>query len=134
MKKSCLIWIALLPATMVMAAEDFDGSAPMACQPEHGHDCLPTEQACTRLQPKSDKDLTVRIDVKSKTVRTPYRNDLLPIQNVTNNTKALVLQGTTLDIVWSATVQRATGKLTITIADREGAYVIFGQCKLASAK
>jgi hypothetical protein len=30
-------------------------------------------------------------------------------------------------------INRGSGKLTVTIADRMGAYVIFGQCKAAGA-
>jgi len=33
-------------------------------------------------------------------------------------------------MAWSAVVKRASGKVTVTIADRMGAYVIFGQCKM----
>ena len=51
----------------------------------------------------------------------------------TNGGKSLILQGTSLEFVWAATVNRTTGRLTVTIADREGAYVIFGQCKLGEA-
>ena len=64
-------------------------------------------------------------------VKTPYRNDTLPIQSFSFNTKSLVMQGTSLELVWSATIHRTTGRLTIAIADREGAYIIFGQCAIS---
>jgi hypothetical protein len=67
-------------------------------------------------------------------VQTPFRTDKLPIASVGKNAKSLILQGTSLEMVWAATVHRTTGRLTLTIADREGAYVIFGQCKLADSK
>ena len=66
-------------------------------------------------------------------LKTPYRNDTLPIQSFSFNTKSLVMQGTSLELVWSATIHRTTGRLTVAIADREGAYIVFGQCKLSSA-
>jgi hypothetical protein len=44
--------------------------------------------------------------------------------------KQLQLQGTSEKFAWSAVVNRKTGKVTVTIADRVGAYVIFGQCKV----
>ena len=78
--------------------------------------------------------MTLRIDVSNKTLRTPYRTDALPIQTVGTNRASLTLQGTSLELVWSATVHRTTGRLTLAIADREGAYIIFGQCKVAGAK
>ena len=128
----CLLVAALLAATAA-AAEDFDGSQTMICQPFQGHDCLPTEISCKPLKAEKGRDIDFAIDVANRTVKSPYRTALLPIQNVTNNTKSLLLQGTTLEIVWSAAIQRATGRLTIAIADREGAYVVFAQCKLADA-
>lgn len=124
----------LLVASTVSAAETFDGSLPMTCEPIVGHDCLPKENSCKQLQPEAGKDLTLRIDISNKTLRTPYRTDALPIQTVGTNRASLTLQGTSLELVWSATVHRTNGKLTLAIADREGAYVIFGQCKVAGAK
>ena len=75
----------------------------------------------------------VLIDPPGKTVKSPYRTDLLPIANSAINNEQLQLQGTSEKFAWSAVVNRGTGKLTITIADRMGAYVIFGQCKAAGA-
>ncbi len=130
MHKPWLTSIALLSVTAATAAADFDGSQPMTCLPSQGHDCLPTEKTCKPLRPESGKDLRMHFNMATKSVRTPYRNETLPIQALGANTESLVMQGTTLQLVWSATVHRRTGRLTIVIADREGAYVIFGQCTL----
>ena len=72
------------------------------------------------------------VDVANKQVKSPYRTALLPITNVTNNKENLVLQGTDLQFAWSALIHRTTGAMTISIADRKGAYVIFAQCKLSA--
>ena len=135
MKKPCL-WpvAAMLAATTAMAAEDYDGSKAMTCPAIEGHDCLPNQAACKPLKPEAGKALELKIDVANKVVQTPFRTDKLPIASVGKNAKSLILQGTSLEMVWAATVHRTTGRLTLTIADREGAYVIFGQCKLADAK
>ncbi|HEX2493515.1 MAG TPA: hypothetical protein VHK24_07040 [Steroidobacter sp.] len=124
-----LLSITLLPLTAA-AAEEFNGTSPMLCEPLRGHDCLPTETACKPLKPEPGKDLNMRFDVQKMIVRAPYRNDTLPIQSFGYNSKSLVMQGTSLDLVWSAAINRTTGQLTIAIADREGAYVVFGQCRL----
>jgi hypothetical protein len=44
----------------------------------------------------------------------------------------LILQGAADKFAWSSVVLRKTGKITITVADLKGAYVIFGQCKPAA--
>ena len=128
-----MLWVSMMMlSTGVALGEDFNGSKPMSCAALQGRDCLPTEAACKDLKPEAGKDLNLLIDVAKKQVRTPYRYDLLPIKTTTNNTKSLILQGTSLEYAWNATIHRTTGRLTIVIADREGAYVIFGQCKLAT--
>ena len=83
------------------------------------------------VKPESNTAPVVRIDPGNKTVKTPYRTDLLPIANSALNNEQLQLQGTSEKFAWSAVVNRKTGKVTVTIADRIGAYVIFGQCKVA---
>jgi hypothetical protein len=97
------------------AAVDLDDSKPLMCTGLKGHDCTPA----------------IRIDVAGKTIKMPYRTKLLSIQNTVVNDEQLELQGTALKFAWSAVVNRGSGKMTVTIADREGAYVIFGQCRVA---
>jgi len=45
-----------------------------------------------------------------------------------------VLQGADLQFAWSALINKKSGAMTISIADRKGAYIVFGQCKVAEAK
>jgi hypothetical protein len=134
MKKFFLAPIFLLSAATTFAADEFNGSQPMACKPQAGHDCLPTENTCSRLKPEPGKDLTLHIDVAKMSLKTPYRNDTLPIQSFGFNEESLVMQGTSLQLVWSATIHRTRGNLIVAIADRKGAYVVFGQCQVVGAK
>jgi hypothetical protein len=114
-------------------AADFDGSVPLTCTPSAGHDCAPATAQCRKLQSETKGTGELRIDFANKTVKTPYRADLLPIQNSATNREQLVMQGTDLKFAWSAIVNRSTGAITLAVADRVGAYVIFGQCKVAAA-
>ena len=124
--------IALSLLTTAAMAEDFDGSKPMTCAPLQGHDCLPTEKSCKPLERRLEKDSDFGFDIAKKLVWSPYRTKNLPIEHVSTNAESLVLQGTTLQLVWSGTIHRKTGRMTVVVADREGAYVVFGQCKLGS--
>ena len=123
--------LALSAIATVAVAEEFDGSVPMDCTALKGHDCLPTENKCNRLKPESDVAPVFGIDVAKKEVRSPFRTSVLPIQHVTQNKDSVVLQGTDLQFAWSAVIHRTKGTMTITVADRKGAYVVFGQCKVA---
>ena len=114
----------------VAGAADLDGSAPLTCTGLAGYSCDPAK-ACSKVKPESNAPPVVTIDPTNKTVKTPYRTDLLPIANSATNNEQLQLQGTAEKFAWSAIVNRQTGKVTVTIADRVGAYVIFGQCKVS---
>jgi hypothetical protein len=134
MKKLCLLAAGVLASMTVFAAEEFDGSRPIDCEPVAGHDCLPSASSCKPLKTEAGKPLNLHVDVAAMRLKTPYRNDTLPIQAFGFNTASLVMQGTSLELVWSATIHRKTGRLTAAITDREGAYVIFGQCKVRTAR
>ncbi len=114
------------------AAAGFDGSSALSCTGVSGYSCDP-DKACSKVEPESKVAPVLLIDPPNKTVKTPYRTDLLPIGSSTTNNEQLQFQGTSAKFAWSAVVNRTTGKVTITIADRVGAYVIFGQCKAAEA-
>ena len=118
------------------AAEQFDGSVPLTCKPLSGHDCLPGEGSCKPLKPESNKDKNAElgIDVAKKEVKSPFRTSMLPIQHTTQNRESLVLQGADLQFAWSTVINRTTGAMTLTIADRKGAYIVFGQCRVAGTK
>jgi len=120
-----------LLSSAIAAAADFDGSVPLKCLGLAGHDCDPAKPQCSILKPELKVTPEITIDLANKSIKSPYRTNLLPIHNTVLNEEQLELQGTDLKFAWSAIVNRKTGKITITVADRIGAYVIFGQCKLA---
>jgi hypothetical protein len=131
-RRSCLIFVAMSLVTALASADEFDGSQPLECLAKSGRDCLPTKDACGPLKAESNIKPVLQIDVAKKEVHSPYRTALLPILYTGGTEKSLILQGADLGFAWSAIVNKATGAITISIADRLGAYVIFGQCKAAA--
>jgi len=127
------VLICGLACSAIAGAVDLDGSVPLQCTGLAGHDCDPAKAQCSKLKPETNVKPEMTIDLANKSIKTPYRTALLPIQNSVLNDEQLALQGTDLKFAWSAVVNRQTGKLTVTIADRKGAYVIFGECKVAGA-
>lgn len=117
-------------ASAAAGAAEFDGSTPFSCTGVSAYSCEPGK-ACSTVKPESSAPPVVHVDPPNKTVKAPYRSDLLPIANSETNNEQLKFQGTSLKFAWSAIVNRSTGNITITIADRVGAYVIFGHCKAA---
>ena len=126
--------VLALAMAAVAGAADFDGSVPLTCKAEKGHDCLPTEATCKILKPETNIDPVYAVDFARKEIRSPFRTALLKVQNTTTNKDSIVLQGTDLTAAWSALIDRKTGALTIALGDSQGAYVVFGQCAVAAAK
>lgn len=114
-----------------VGAADFDGSQRLTCTPHAAYSCEPGK-ACSTVPPESNPPRAMTIDPANKTVKEPYRTELLPIANTALNNEQLQLQGTAEKFAWSAIVNRRTGRVTITIADRVGAYVLFGQCTVSA--
>jgi len=119
-----------LVLSAVAGAAGLDGTTALKCTGLEGYSCEPGK-ACSKVKPESNTPPVVTIDPANKTVKTPYRTDLLPIANSAVNNEQLQFQGTDLKFAWSTIINRNTGKLTLTVADRMGAYVIFGECKVA---
>jgi hypothetical protein len=134
MKIPLLVGLCALVSLTAGAAEEFDGSRPIDCEALSGHDCLPTEATCKPLKPEAGKTLVLHVDVANMSLKTPYRNEAMQIQSFGFNKSSLTMQGTSLELVWSATIHRKTGRFTGAVTDREGAYVIFGQCKVRAAQ
>lgn len=130
---SATIFATGLAFAALARAADIDGTVPLTCTPSAAFDCSP-EKACGKLKPQSDPPpggWKVDIDFANKIIKTPYhQTNLLPVQNTASNDDQLIMQGAADKFGWSAVVLRKTGKLTITVADLKGAYVIFGQCKV----
>src|SRR6516162_1549544 len=124
-----------LAVSSVAAAADIDGTVPLTCTPSASFDCTP-EKSCGNLKPASDPPpggWKMDIDFANKVIKTSYhQTNLLAVQNTAINDDQLILQGASDKFAWSSVVLRKTGKITITVADLKGAYVIFGQCKAAA--
>lgn len=130
-------WLAMgfvLSSATVSTAAPVDGSQPLSCLVSAGRDCLPTDSACQLLQPEKGQPPIIGIDFAKKEVRSPFRTALLQVTHSTVTSESLILQGADLLFAWSALIKKRTGALTIAIADREGAYVVFGTCKSATGK
>lgn len=128
---------AAMLAVVLSAASSpssFDGSRPLQCRADLGHDCLPGAHECRTIQPQPDKPVFFHIDFAKRELRSPFRTAILTVTHTTDNSESLVLQGADLLLAWSALINKRTGALTVSIADREGSYIVFARCKDAAAK
>jgi hypothetical protein len=123
-------FLAALPLLALGAAPagagDFDGSRVLICAPVQAFDCAAGEDCGKGLPDEIGAPAFMRIDVPNKAVMGPKRTT--SILFVDKSDAQLLLQGTELGYAWSIAVDRETGRMTATLANRENAIVLFGAC------
>lgn len=128
MKPFVIVATALLgwAAGPQVAAADFDGSKLLICAPVEAMDCA-SGQACTKGRPEDiAAPAFMRIDFKKKTIVGPKRTT--PIVSLEKGESQLLLQGTELGYGWTLALDRSSGKMAATLVDRDGVFVLFGNC------
>ena len=122
-----LVVVGLLCANLpAWAAGDFDGAKTLLCASVEAISCEPGE-ACEKGPPEIiGAPQFMRIDFGKKVIAGPLRT--AEIRLIEKNDDQITLQGYELDMGWTLALDRATGKMTVTFAGLESAFVIFGAC------
>lgn len=124
---------AILMVSVVIApsarAGDFDGSRDLLCAPRDVVECNLSAE-CERI-PVGEAQVPAFIRVqfgrkRLASVSGPERSS--PIELVKQIEGATILQGTQTGRAWSIVIDHATGQLSASIADTEGAFAILGAC------
>lgn len=123
------VFLSLFLATAAATAGDFDGSRPLVCSPTQVNDCLPGAACAQQTAESAGFGESITLDFAKKEAKGKYRAEPLAIRSMDRTDEQLILQGTDLKFAWSAVIFQADGRLTLSIVDRQGAFVFFGQCK-----
>jgi hypothetical protein len=118
--------LAALPLLSAPAlAGDFDGSRLLICAPVVSHDCAQDE--CVRGTPEDvGAPAFMRIDFTKKAVIGPKTTS--PIRQMEKQEAQLLLQGNEAGFGWTIALDKESGKMSVTLVNREGAFVLFGSC------
>jgi len=116
---------ALLVTASISLAGDFDGSKPLICAPVEVLDCTVGSDCIKGTPDAIGAPAFMRIDFEKKAVLGPKRTS--SILHMEKNDQQVLLQGTELGFAWTLIID-ARGKMTSTLADRTGAFVLFGSC------
>ena len=115
-----------LAASWTSVAADFDGSKTILCAPVEAMDCTPGA-VCQRGTPDDiGAPQFIRIDFGKKMVIGPKRST--PIASIEKDEAQVLLQGSELGYGWSIAVDQQSGRMSATLTDHEGAFVLFGSC------
>lgn len=106
-------------------AGDFDGSKSLICAPVVVMDCV-AGTGCTKGTPEEmGAPAFMRIDFEKKVVIGPKRAS--PIMFMDKSAQQVLLQGHELGYGWTLVVDDQ-GKMTTTMVDHTGAFVMYGSC------
>jgi len=105
---------------------DFDGSKPLICAPVEALDCSAGE-ACEKSTPDEvGAPAFLRIDFQKKIVRGTKRDS--PVSVIEKSESDTLLLGTELGYGWTVAIDAQSGRMSATLTDNEGVFVLFGYC------
>ena len=108
------------------AAGDFDGSKLLICAPVEAMDCGPGE-GCSKERPEDvGAPNFLRIDFANKVIVGPKQTT--PILLMDKSDDQILLQGKELGYAWTLVLDQESGTMTVTLVNREAAFVLFGPC------
>jgi hypothetical protein len=107
-------------------AADFDGSKPLLCATQAALDCTRGDDCAAGLPEEIGAPTFMRIDLAKKAVVGPQTTSEILLQDKSG--KQLLLQGREAGFGWTIVVDQEGGKMTVTLTNRSGAYVLYGAC------
>jgi hypothetical protein len=107
-------------------AADFDGSKPLLCATQAALDCARGDDCAAGLPEEIGAPTFMRIDLAKKSVIGPQTTTEILLQDKSG--KQLLLQGRESGFGWTIVVDQPSGELTVTLTNRNGAYVLYGAC------
>jgi len=126
-----LVLVCLLVTPRAVVAGDFDGSKPLLCAVIETIECTPDGE-CLRGEAESiDMPAFLKIDFVKKTISGTPKDGTVrttEIKTMEHMDGKLILQGIQKGKAWTLVISEATGKATITAADNQVGFVVFGAC------
>ena len=121
-----LVLLGLSFLAVPALAADFDGSKLLLCATQTALDCSRGDDCASGLPEEIGAPTFMRIDLAKKAVIGPYTTSDILLQDKSD--KQLLLQGREAGFGWTIVVDQQSGELTATLANRNGAYVLYGAC------
>jgi hypothetical protein len=125
-----LAWIAGLIFGFAAAAhaDPLDASKPLDCALAEAAECDGVAACSDVAVAELEVPEVVRVDFATRQLASPDGARTSPIAAVETLETSLVLQGHQNGRGWTMVIDRATGHLSATIADADGAIVLAGAC------
>lgn len=129
MKRMVMMLLAGLLGTGAFAATTVDGSRRATCATEELRDCVAGSECLNGLPAEYGAPTSLRIDFRGRQILGEHRNTR--IRDFERKDGQLLLQGRELGYAWTLGIDEKTGEMTMSLVNREGAFVLFGRCTAA---
>ncbi len=130
-KKAILLTLFIFLMPLTSTAGDFDGSRPLICAVMEDFDCIPGDECLSGTAESINIPQFLKIDFEKKVI-TGKRGDGQVLSTTVKNMERvdgkMILQGIQNGKAWSMVITEATGKMTVTAADDQVGFVVFGAC------
>jgi hypothetical protein len=123
-----LLGLAVWPISAAAGAEGLDGSKPLVCDLAQAAECDGVAACREVAMAEIDLPAVVQVDFAQSRLASPDDQRTSPIAAVEKLDAVLVVQGNQNGRGWTMVIDRATGHLSATLADAEGAFVLAGAC------
>jgi hypothetical protein len=123
-----LLGVGVLVFSANAWAEGLDGSKPLVCDLVEAAQCDGVAKCKEVAVEQIELPAVVHVDFAGSRLTAPDEPRTSPIKAVEALDAVLVLQGHQNGRGWTMVIERATGHLSATLADAEGAFVLAGAC------
>jgi hypothetical protein len=122
-----ILALAVFPPAAARA-EGLDASKPLTCSLTDASECDGVALCRDVTLEQIELPPLWHVDFAAKQLKSEDGRRTSPIAVVETVDSALVLQGNQNGRAWTLVVERATGHVSATVADNEGAFVLAGSC------
>jgi hypothetical protein len=124
---ACSVMVGLLFVSYQAWAEDsYDGTKPLLCASIEAIICEPGIPCEKDLPEVIGAPQFMRIDFSRKEIIGPKRTTAIRLMEKTD--EQLTLQGFELGMGWTFALDRAPGKIAVTLIGRGTAFIVLGAC------
>ncbi len=123
-----MVVVLLASVIPVRAAAPFDGSVPLLCAAIEVMECAAGEECHRRTPEAVNLPQFFNIDVRAKSIGAADGSRTAPVQRVDQANGRVILQGGQEGRAWSIVIAADTGKLSASVVEQSGGFVIFGAC------
>lgn len=127
-----ILFAAVLLAAVVArtaGADPLGDTVPLVCVPVSVAECDATATCAEATLEDVGLPPGWRVDFAAKRVSALGADRSSPLQLVDVGEVVIVLQGGQNGRGWSVVIDRASGRMSLAVADAEGAFVLSGHCK-----